>query len=175
MNPPKISTPRTTQAILKKYNLRLKKKFGQNFLLEPNILQKIINVAQLNEKTNVIEIGPGIGALTEFLANNAHQVLAIEIDHQLIEILADTLHDFSNIKIIHADILKTNLNKIINENFIDQLPIKLVANLPYYITTPILLYLIESKINLAQITVMIQYEVAKRLQAQPQTKDYGSL
>lgn len=171
----KIADKTVTRAILERHRFTFKKSFGQNFLTDTNILQKIVDTAEIDKTVNVIEIGPGIGALTEFLAENAAEVMAFEIDDRLVSILADTLRDFDNIKVVNEDILKSDLQTRIKEFANPDLPIKVVANLPYYITTPILMHLIESKIPFAEFVVMMQKEVADRISAQPNTKAYGSL
>lgn len=171
----KIADKTVTRAILERHGFTFKKSFGQNFLTDTNILQKIVDTAEIDKTVNVIEIGPGIGALTEFLAENAAEVMAFEIDDRLVSILADTLRDFDNIKVVNEDILKSDLQTRIKEFANPDLLIKVVANLPYYITTPILMYLIESKIPFAEFVVMMQKEVADRISAQPNTKAYGSL
>ncbi|MCB4956034.1 16S rRNA (adenine(1518)-N(6)/adenine(1519)-N(6))-dimethyltransferase RsmA [Streptococcus mutans] len=171
----KIADKTVTRAILERHGFTFKKSFGQNFLTDTNILQKIVDTAEIDKTVNVIEIGPGIGALTEFLAENAAEVMAFEIDDRLVPILADTLGDFDNVKIVNEDILKSDLQTCIKEFANPDLPIKVVANLPYYITTPILMHLIESKIPFAEFVVMMQKEVADRISAQPSTKAYGSL
>ncbi|MCB5015648.1 16S rRNA (adenine(1518)-N(6)/adenine(1519)-N(6))-dimethyltransferase RsmA [Streptococcus mutans] len=171
----KIADKIVTRAILERHGFTFKKSFGQNFLTDTNILQKIVDTAEIDKTVNVIEIGPGIGALTEFLAENAAEVMAFEIDDRLVSILADTLRDFDNIKVFNEDILKSDLQTCIKEFANPDLPIKVVANLPYYITTPILMHLIESKIPFAEFVVMMQKEVADRISAQPSTKAYGSL
>lgn len=171
----KIADKTVTRAILERHGFTFKKSFGQNFLTDTNILQKIVDTAEIDKTVNVIEIGPGIGALTEFLAENAAEVMAFEIDDRLVPILADTLRDFDNIKVVNEDILKSDLQTRIKEFANPDLPIKVVANLPYYITTPILMHLIESKIPFAEFVVMMQKEVADRISAQPSTKAYGSL
>ncbi|EMC06744.1 16S rRNA (adenine(1518)-N(6)/adenine(1519)-N(6))-dimethyltransferase RsmA [Streptococcus mutans] len=170
-----IADKTVTRAILERHGFTFKKSFGQNFLTDTNILQKIVDTAEIDKTVNVIEIGPGIGALTEFLAENAAEVMAFEIDDRLVPILADTLRDFDNIKVVNEDILKSDLQTRIKEFANPDLPIKVVANLPYYITTPILMHLIESKIPFAEFVVMMQKEVADRISAQPNTKAYGSL
>lgn len=164
-----------TRAVLERHGFTFKKSFGQNFLTDTNILQKIVDTAEIDKNVNVIEIGPGIGALTEFLAENAAEVMAFEIDDRLIPILADTLRDFDNVTVINEDILTSSLQSHIKEFANPDLPIKVVANLPYYITTPILMHLIESKIPFAEFVVMMQKEVADRISAEPNTKAYGSL
>lgn len=171
----RIADYSVTRAVLERHGFTFKKSFGQNFLTDTNILQKIVDTAEIDKNVNVIEIGPGIGALTEFLAENAAEVMAFEIDDRLIPILADTLHDFDNVKVINEDILKSDLQSRIKEFANPDLPIKIVANLPYYITTPILMHLIESKIPFAEFVVMMQKEVADRISAEPNTKAYGSL
>ncbi|AVM72127.1 16S rRNA (adenine(1518)-N(6)/adenine(1519)-N(6))-dimethyltransferase [Streptococcus mutans] len=171
----KIADKTVTRAILERHGFTFKKSFGQNFLTDTSILQKIVDTAEIDKTVNVIEIGPGIGALTEFLAENAAEVMTFEIDDRLVPILADTLRDFDNIKVVNEDILKSDLQTCIKEFANPDLPIKVVANLPYYITTPILMHLIESKIPFAEFVVMMQKEVADRISAQPNTKAYGSL
>ena len=170
-----IADYRVTKAILERHGFSFKKSLGQNFLTDTNILQKIVDTAEINQDVNVIEIGPGIGALTEFIAENAAEVMAFEIDDRLIPILADTLRDFENVTIINEDILKADLQQRILQFKNPNLPIKIVANLPYYITTPILMHLIESKIPFSEFIVMMQKEVADRISAEPNTKAYGSL
>ncbi|MGM0123389.1 ribosomal RNA small subunit methyltransferase A [Enterococcus sp. AZ194] len=170
-----IATPSRTKEILKEHGFQFKKSLGQNFLTEPNILRKIVETAQIDEQTNVVEVGPGIGALTEQLAKNAKEVLAFEIDDRLIPVLADTLHRYPNVKVIHQDVLKANLIETTKENFSEELPIKVVANLPYYITTPIMMHFLESDLAVSEMVVMMQKEVADRISAQPGTKAYGSL
>ena len=171
----RIADYSVTRAILERHGFTFKKSFGQNFLTDTNILQKIVDTAEIDKKVNVIEIGPGIGALTEFLAENAAEVMAFEIDDRLVPILADTLRDFDNVTVINQDILKVDLAQYIAEFKNPDLPIKVVANLPYYITTPILMHLIESGIPFSEFVVMMQREVADRISAQPNTKAYGSL
>ena len=171
----RIADYSVTRAILERHGFTFKKSFGQNFLTDTNILQKIVDTAEIDKKVNVIEIGPGIGALTEFLAESAAEVMAFEIDDRLVPILADTLRDFDNVTVVNQDILKVDLAQYIAEFKNPDLPIKVVANLPYYITTPILMYLIESGIPFSEFVVMMQKEVADRISAQPNTKAYGSL
>ena len=171
----RIADYSVTRAVLERHGFTFKKSFGQNFLTDTNILQKIVDTAEIDKGVNVIEIGPGIGALTEFLAENAAEVVAFEIDDRLIPILADTLRDFDNVKVINEDILKSELQTRIKDFANPDLPIKVVANLPYYITTPILMHLIESKIPFQEFVVMMQKEVADRISAEPNTKAYGSL
>lgn len=171
----RIADYSVTRAVLDRHGFTFKKSFGQNFLTDTNILQKIVDTAEIDRNVNVIEIGPGIGALTEFLAENAAEVMAFEIDDRLIPILADTLRDFDNVQVINQDILKSDLQSQIKQFKNPDLPLKVVANLPYYITTPILMHLIESKIPFQEFVVMIQREVADRISAEPNTKAYGSL
>ncbi|HGC7827460.1 TPA: 16S rRNA (adenine(1518)-N(6)/adenine(1519)-N(6))-dimethyltransferase RsmA [Streptococcus agalactiae] len=171
----RIADKTVTRAILERHGFTFKKSFGQNFLTDTNILQKIVDTAEIDKGVNVIEIGPGIGALTEFLAENAAEVMAFEIDDRLIPILAGTLARFDNVQVVNQDILKADLQTQIQAFKNPDLPIKVVANLPYYITTPILMHLIESKIPFAEFVVMMQKEVADRISAMPNTKAYGSL
>ncbi len=171
----RIADYSVTRAVLERHGFTFKKSFGQNFLTDTNILQKIVDTAEIDENVNVIEIGPGIGALTEFLAENAAEVMTFEIDERLVPILADTLRDFDNVCVVNEDILKSDLQVRIKEFANPSLPIKVVANLPYYITTPILMHLIESGIPFSEFVVMMQREVADRISAQPNSKSYGSL
>lgn len=171
----RIADYSVTKAVLERHGFTFKKSFGQNFLTDTNILQKIVDTAEIDKNVNVIEIGPGIGALTEFLAENAAEVMAFEIDERLVPILEDTLRDHDNVKVINEDVLKADLQTRVKEFENPDLPIKVVANLPYYITTPILMHLIESKIPFAEFVVMMQKEVADRISAEPNTKSYGSL
>ena len=170
-----IATPSRTKEILAKHGFTFKKSLGQNFLTEPNILRKIVATAAIDDQTNVIEVGPGIGALTEQLAKHARQVLAFEIDDRLIPVLQDTLAPYPNIQVIHQDVLQADLSTTIREAFTDELPIKVVANLPYYITTPIMMHFLESQAPIQEMVVMMQKEVADRISAVPGTKAYGSL
>ncbi|KPH75780.1 MULTISPECIES: 16S rRNA (adenine(1518)-N(6)/adenine(1519)-N(6))-dimethyltransferase RsmA [Bacillaceae] len=170
-----IATPSRTKEILNKYKFTFKKSLGQNFLVDVNILQNIVKHAGIDKDSGAIEIGPGIGALTEQLAIHADKVVAFEIDQRLLPILKDTLGDYSNINLIHQDILEANVKEIIEENFAPDQKVHVVANLPYYITTPILMKLIQDKLPVSSITVMIQKEVAERMAAEPNTKSYGSL
>lgn len=171
----RIADYSVTKSVLERHGFTFKKSFGQNFLTDTNILQKIVDTAEIDKSVNVIEIGPGIGALTEFLAETAAEVMAFEIDDRLIPILADTLRDFDNVQVVNQDILKADLQRQIQQFKNPDLPIKVVANLPYYITTPILMHLIESKIPFTEFVVMMQKEVADRISAEPNTKAYGSL
>lgn len=171
----RIADYRVTKSVLERHGFTFKKSFGQNFLTDTNILQKIVDTAEIDKQVNVIEIGPGIGALTEFLAEHAAEVMAFEIDDRLIPILAETLANFDNVQVVNEDILQADLQARIKQFKNPDLPIKVVANLPYYITTPILMHLIESKIPFSEFVVMMQKEVADRISAQPKTKAYGSL
>ena len=171
----RIADYSVTKAVLERHGFTFKKSFGQNFLTDTNILQKIVDTAEIDKNVNVIEIGPGIGALTEFLTENAAEVMAFEIDERLVPILEDTLRDHDNVKVINEVVLKADLQTRVKEFENPNLPIKVVANLPYYITTPILMHLIESKIPFAEFVVMMQKEVADRISAEPNTKAYGSL
>lgn len=170
-----IATKSNTKEIIEKHGFTLKKSFGQNFLTDTNILNKIVNAADLNDEVGVIEIGPGIGALTEFIARKAKKVVAYEIDPRLIPILAETLAPYDNVKVIHQDILKADVASMIEEEFKDVKHIAVVANLPYYITTPILMGLIEKKLPIDWYVTMMQKEVAERLSANPGSKDYNAL
>lgn len=170
-----IGSRERTRAILAAYGLTFKKSLGQNFLTEPTILRQIASAAELTTADDVLEIGPGIGSLTEQLAQNAHQVLALEIDQRLLPILADTLAPYDNVTVLNQDVLKSDLATLIRDHFDGQHKVKVVANLPYYITTPILLRLLESGVTFDQIVVMMQKEVAERLAAAPGSKAYGSL
>jgi len=170
-----IASLSRTREIIKKYDLKLKKSLGQNFLTDANILQKIVKVAGLDQPVNVLEIGPGIGALTEHLARMVQQVLAVEIDQRMFAILRETLSPYPNVTVVNQDILKADLKQEAAKVFTKPLPLKVVANLPYYVTTPILMHLIESELKIKQIVVMIQKEVAERISARPGSKAYGSL
>ncbi|MEE8825371.1 ribosomal RNA small subunit methyltransferase A [Lentilactobacillus sunkii] len=172
---PQIASPTRTQAILNRYHLSAKKSLGQNFLTDLGVLDNIVEAAEITKEDNVIEIGPGIGGLTEQLAKAANQVLAFEIDANLLPVLAETLAPYDNIKIINQDILKANLPEIISQSFESEKQLKVVANLPYYITTPIVMDLIAGQTSFDAIVVMMQKEVAERLNAEPSTKPYGSL
>ena len=170
----KLSNPQKTIEVLQKYNFSFQKKFGQNFLIDPHVLDKIIAAAEITKDDFVLEIGPGIGTLTQYLAEAAREVVAVEIDSTLIPILEDTLSAYDNVSVINEDVLKVDLRKLAEERNGGK-PIKVVANLPYYITTPILMHLIESGIPFSEFVVMMQKEVADRISAQPNTKAYGSL
>lgn len=169
-----LGNPQNTIAILQKYQFNFQKKFGQNFLIDTHVLDKIIFAAKITKDDMVLEVGPGIGTMTQYLCEHAREVIAVEIDKNLIPILADTLSEYSNITIIHNDILKVDIEKIVQERNSGR-PIKVVANLPYYITTPIIMGLFESHVPIENITVMVQKEVADRMQVGPGTKDYGAL
>ncbi len=170
----KLSNPKETIQVLQKHEFQFKKKFGQNFLIDPHVLDKIVDAAQITKDDFVLEIGPGIGTLTQYLCENARQVLAVEIDDKLIPILKETLQPYENVEVLHGDILKQDIQQIA-DTYNDGKPIKVVANLPYYITTPIIMELFESHVPLANVTVMVQKEVADRMKAEPGTKDYGAL
>ena len=170
-----LGNPKETIAILNKYGFNFQKKFGQNFLIDTHVLEKIINAADITKDDCVLEIGPGIGTMTQYLCENAGKVIAVEIDKNLIPILTeDTLAAYDNVKVINSDVLKLDLKKLAEEENGGR-PIKVVANLPYYITTPIIMGLFEAGVPLASITVMVQKEVADRMQAGPGSKDYGAL
>ena len=171
---PYLGNPQETIAVLNKYQFTFQKKFGQNFLIDTHVLDKIISAAGITEDDFVLEIGPGIGTMTQYLASAAREVCAVEIDKSLIPILQDTLKDYDNVNIINDDILKVDIQKIADERNQGR-PIKVVANLPYYITTPIIMGLFESHVPVESITVMVQKEVADRMQVGPGTKDYGAL
>lgn len=169
-----LDVSHNTIEIIKKYNIKLQKKFGQNFLIDTHVLEKIINASGVTKNDFVLEIGPGIGTMTQYLCENAREVMAVEIDSNLIPVLSDTLSAYDNVTVINSDILKLDINKIVNEHNAG-MAIKVVANLPYYVTTPILMGLFESHVPLSSVTVMVQKEVARRIQAMPGTKDYGAL
>ncbi len=169
-----LGNPKNTIEILNKYKFIFQKKFGQNFLIDTHVLEKIIKAADITKDDCVLEIGPGIGTLTQYLCENAREVVAVEIDKMLIPILADTLSDYDNVTVINQDILKYDLNAFVMERNNGK-PIKVVANLPYYITTPIIMDLFERHLPLINVTVMVQKEVADRMQASPGSKDYGAL
>lgn len=170
-----LGNPTNTIAVLQRYNFNFQKKYGQNFLIDANILEKIIAAAGIDRDDCVLEIGPGIGTMTQYLCENAREVVAVEIDKKLIPILEqDTLSSYDNITILNEDILKVDINAVVRERNGGR-PIKVVANLPYYITTPIIMGLFESHVPLDSITIMVQKEVAERMQVGPGTKDYGAL
>lgn len=174
MKTPTLGNPQNTIEILQKYNFNFQKKFGQNFLIDEHVLDKIIRAAEITKDDYVLEIGPGIGTMTQYLACAAREVTAVEIDRALIPILEDTLKEYDNVSIINEDILKVDIAALAKEKN-GGWPIKVVANLPYYITTPIIMGLFESHVPLESITVMVQKEVADRMQVGPGTKDYGAL
>ncbi|WP_377887160.1 16S rRNA (adenine(1518)-N(6)/adenine(1519)-N(6))-dimethyltransferase RsmA [Alkalihalobacillus sp. R86527] len=170
-----ISTPVRTKEILEKYGFKFKKSLGQNFLIDSNILTKIVDQAKLTPESGAIEIGPGIGALTEKLAKQANKVVAFEIDQRLLPILEDTLSPYPHVNVRHTDVLEANVHQVIEEEFEKGQDLMVVANLPYYVTTPILMKLLEEKLPVRGIVVMIQKEVAERIAASPGSKNYGSL
>ncbi len=170
----RIATPKKTMEIIHRYEFMFQKRFGQNFLIDLNILEKIVVGSELTSEDVVIEIGPGIGSLTQVLAEHAKKVIAIEIDKKLMPILEETLNGYSNIKLINEDILKIDLKKLIEEEN-EGKPVKIIANLPYYITTPIIMGIFEKNVPVENITVMVQKEVADRMQSSPGSKDYGAL
>ena len=169
-----LEKKKNTIEVLQKYNFNFQKRFGQNFLIDTHVLEKIIREAHITKDDVVLEIGPGIGTMTQYLCESASKVFAVEIDNTLIPILNDTLSEYDNVTIINEDILKVNINKLVEEECGNR-PIKVVANLPYYITTPIIMSLFENDVNIDNITVMIQKEVAERIVSKPGTKDYGAL
>ena len=169
-----LGNPSNTIEVLKKYGFRFQKRYGQNFLIDSHILEKIIEAAEITKEDMVLEIGPGIGTMTQYLVEHAREVVAVEIDKTLIPILEDTLSAYDNVTVINEDILKVDIEALAREKNGNR-PIKVVANLPYYITTPIIMGLFESHTPLASITIMVQKEVADRMQAGPGTKDYGAL
>ena len=170
----KLSNPQVTIQTIKKYEFAFQKKFGQNFLIDDHVITKIINAAEITKDDLVLEIGPGIGTMTQYLAEAARKVIAVEIDKNLIPILEETLAEYDNVTVINEDILKLDINRLVKEEN-EGKPIKVVANLPYYITTPIIMGLFESHVPLQSITVMVQKEVADRMQVGPGSKDYGAL
>lgn len=174
MSKPTLGNPQNTIEILQKYNFTFQKKFGQNFLIDTHVLDKIIRAAEITREDMVLEIGPGIGTMTQYLAEAAGKVVAVEIDKNLIPILSDTLSAYENVTIINEDVLKLDIQKLANEEN-QRRPIKVVANLPYYITTPIVMGLFENHVPVESITVMVQKEVADRMQTGPGNKDYGAL
>lgn len=170
----KLSNPQRTIEVIKKYEFCFQKKFGQNFLIDGHVLDKIIAGAGVTKDDMVLEIGPGIGTMTQYLAEAAGKVVAVEIDRNLLPILQETLADYDNVKVIHADVLSLDLEKLVQEENGGR-PIKVVANLPYYITTPIIMALFEQHVSLTNVTVMVQKEVAARMKSGPGSKDYGAL
>lgn len=174
MTKPYLGNPKNTIEVLKKYDFVFQKRFGQNFLIDPRVLEKIILAADIKSEDFILEIGPGIGTMTQYLADAAREVTAVEIDKALIPILEDTLSGFENVNIINQDILKVDINEIVSSKNGGK-PIKVVANLPYYITTPIIMSLFENHVPIESITIMVQKEVADRMKVGPGTKDYGAL
>lgn len=174
MTRPYLGNPKYTIEVLQKYGFVFQKRFGQNFLIDEHVLDKIIAASEITKNDFVLEIGPGIGTMTQYLADAAREVIAVEIDDSLIPILSETLKEWNNVSVIHGDILKTDIAKIAEEHN-EGKPIKVVANLPYYITTPIIMGLFESNVPIDSITVMVQKEVADRMQTGPGSKDYGAL
>lgn len=174
MPTPTLGNPQNTIAILNKYRFVFQKKYGQNFLIDPHVLDKIIRAAQIGPDDFVMEVGPGIGTMTEYLASSARQVIAVEIDKALIPILEETLSGYPNVTILNEDILKVDIRHLV-ETQNDGCPIKVVANLPYYITTPIIMGLFENNVPLESVTIMVQKEVADRMKTGPGSKDYGAL
>ena len=170
----RLGNPKNTIEVIQKYEFAFQKKFGQNFLIDSHVLDKIVSAAGITKDDFVLEIGPGIGTMTQYLAASARKVFAVEIDKALIPILEDTLKEFDNVQVINQDILKVDIKKLAEEHN-DGKPIKVVANLPYYITTPIIMGLFESQVPIDSITVMVQKEVADRMKVGPGTKDYGAL
>ena len=170
----KLSDPQKTIEIIQKYGFTFRKKFGQNFLIDGHVLDRIVDAARITKEDCVVEIGPGIGTLTQYLAEAAGKVVAVEIDRMLIPILGETLADYPNVTVLHQDILKTDLAAIAQE-YNGGRPLKIAANLPYYITTPIIMDLLEARVPVSTMTVMVQKEVGERMMAGPGTKDYGAL
>lgn len=169
-----LGDPKKTIEILNKYNFVFRKRFGQNFLIDTHVLDKIIRAAEITREDFVIEIGPGIGTLTQYLCENAGRVLAVEIDRMLMPVLSETLSPYDNVRVLNEDVMKLDLADLIAQQR-GEMKVKVVANLPYYITTPVIMGLFEKKLPLTSITVMVQKEVADRMQAQPGSKDYGAL
>ena len=169
-----LGIPQNTIAVLQKYHFNFQKKYGQNFLVDPGVLERIVSASQITEDDCILEIGPGIGTMTQYLAEKAGKVIAVEIDKALIPILEETLSPYKNVMVINGDILRTDINELVRERNQGR-PIKVVANLPYYITTPIIMTLFETQVPLISVTVMVQKEVADRMKVGPGTKDYGAL
>ena len=169
-----LGNPAYTMAVLEKHGFHFQKKYGQNFLIDKNILEKIVDAAEIGKDDVVLEIGPGIGTMTQYLCERAREVIAVEIDDKLIPVLADTLSEYDNVTVIHEDILKVDIRALAEEKNGGR-PIKVVANLPYYITTPIIMELFESRVPLESVTVMVQKEVAERMKEGPGSKHYGAL
>ena len=171
---PSLGTPSETIAVLQKYHFNFQKKFGQNFLIDPHVLDRIVEAAEITKEDCVLEIGPGIGTMTQYLAESAREVVAVEIDKNLIPILQDTLSAYQNVTVINDDIMKVDIAALAQEKNAGE-PIKVVANLPYYITTPIIMGLFESHVPLKSVTIMVQKEVADRMRQEPGSKEYGAL
>ena len=171
---PSLGIPGNTIEVLQKYRFNIQKKYGQNFLVDTHVLEKIMEAAEVTQEDCVVEIGPGIGTMTQYLAERAKEVVAVEIDRNLIPILEETLAEYQNVTVLNEDILKVDLNRLVQEKNGGR-PVKIVANLPYYITTPIIMALFEKHVPLKSITIMVQKEVADRMQVGPGTKDYGAL
>ena len=171
---PSLGTPSETIAVLQKYHFNFQKKFGQNFLIDPHVLDRIVEAAEITKEDCVLEIGPGIGTMTQYLAESAREVVAVEIDKNLIPILQDTLSAYQNVTVINDDIMKVDIVALAQEKNAGK-PIKVVANLPYYITTPIIMGLFESHVPLKSVTIMVQKEVADRMRQEPGSKEYGAL
>lgn len=169
-----LGIPQNTIAVLQKYHFNFQKKYGQNFLIDPGVLERIVSASQITEDDCILEIGPGIGTMTQYLAEKAGKVIAVEIDKALIPVLEETLSPYKNVMVINGDILRTDINELVRERNQGR-PIKVVANLPYYITTPIIMTLFETQVPLISVTVMVQKEVADRMKVGPGTKDYGAL
>ena len=174
MKGPYLGDPKNTIAVLQKYNFVFQKRFGQNFLIDPRVLEKIIRAAEITSEDFVLEIGPGIGTMTQYLGAAAREVVAVEIDSALIPILQDTLQEYPNVTVLHEDILKVDIPALVRERNQGR-PVKVVANLPYYITTPIIMALFEKQVPIESITIMVQKEVAERMQVGPGSKEYGAL
>ena len=171
---PSLGTPSETIAVLQKYHFNFQKKFGQNFLIDPHVLDRIVEAAEITKEDCVLEIGPGIGTMTQYLAESAREVVAVEIDKNLIPILQDTLSAYQNVTVINDDIMKVDIAALAQEKNAGK-PIKVVANIPYYITTPIIMGLFESHVPLKSVTIMVQKEVADRMRQEPGSKEYGAL
>lgn len=169
-----LGIPQNTIEILQKYHFHFQKKYGQNFLIDTHVLEKIIDAAEITAEDFVLEIGPGIGTMTQYLCENARQVVAVEVDQKLVPVLEETLSDYRNVTVINEDVLKIDIAEMV-QHYNGGKPIKVVANLPYYITTPIIMGLFETHVPLESITVMVQKEVAERMQSSPGTKEYGAL
>jgi len=170
----KVASGKTAHGLLLKYNLRTKKRFGQNFLIDENIIKKIVRQGNLNSEETVVEIGPGLGAMTQHLGVQAGKVICLELDRDLIPVLKETLAEYNGIEIKQGDALNTNLDLLVNE-LKGSFPYKVIANLPYYITTPLIMHFLESGFNISKMVLMVQKEVAQRMAAQPNTSDYGAL